>query len=183
LLRLHQRAELVPEQRENRTQDMSRGQLRLVQDAPRPFNGDTTDPVSQVFEHWVFMLGKRVGSTVFGPMRRRAVAGALALGYSVEQLQLAVEGAAAEDLSWMRSDSARAQRRDLPAIMADETVIEAYMEQGEALRERLAAIDRRMSAAAPERVESASAEDVAQAERARERLRTLATRARDGRHG
>jgi hypothetical protein len=129
--------------------------------------------VAQVFEHWVFMAGKRAGSTMFGPARRRAIASALAMGYTVEHLCLAVEGAAAEDLSWMRAgDTARATRRDLPTVLRDETVIEAYMEQGEALRERAAAMASRAHAErqdAPARP-AVSPEEVAAAKEALKRL-------------
>lgn len=128
----------------------------------------------RVFDHWVWMLGKKRGLTAFGPTRRRVVEKALAL-YDEDVLLMAVEGCAASP--WHAGDNDRGRAyQDLELILRDEAHIERFAAEGLALRERAERVARRDA-----EVCGAATEDPALAEAARERVRALAQRMRGGR--
>lgn len=150
-------------------------QLRLVTDAP-PAHHTTTDPVRQVFEHWVFMFGLRAGATKLGPKRKPVITGALALGYTAAELMLAVEGMASASLEG-KPEGMQERMREIDWFLADEVRIERCMRHGERLRDMAA---REVVAPVVEAV--AAPADPAAAAAARERLRALANQCR-GLHG
>jgi hypothetical protein len=92
--------------------------------------------VDQVFEHWVFMLGKNPRRCALGPERRKVINRALGL-YDLETLLLAVEGCSASEFHNGGNDDGRTYT-DLELILRDERHIERFAEMGEALRERAA---------------------------------------------
>ncbi len=150
-------------------------QLRLVTDAPPPHH-ITNDPVRQVFEHWVFMFGLRAASTKLGPTRKAVISSALAIGYSLPDLILAVDGMAAVSLDG-KPDDMQERMREIDWFLANEPRIERCMRHGEKLRDMAAA----HRAAPAVEADEAPADPVAAAA-ARERLRQLANRCR-GAHG
>jgi len=118
---------------------MANPQLRLVQDQAPGFNPDTRDETRIVFEHWLYMLGRSPRRCKLGPTRRAAINGALAMGYEVDALLLAIEGMAADPLHLEgRPDAAhmRDAMREIEWLLAKEARIERWMDRGEALRER-----------------------------------------------
>jgi hypothetical protein len=170
-------AEGRPPQAHNvrKMQQMTAGrQLKLVKDAP-PAHGHASDPVRQVFEHWVFMFGLHPGRTKLDAHRRAAINGAIAL-YGLSDAMLAVEGMAAVPLG-DKPESMREAMREIDWFLATAKRIERCLRYGDQLR---AAAAQPAPAAGPE----ATAEPVDQAEVAaqRQRLRDLAERFR-GMHG
>jgi len=153
-------------------------QLRLVTEASATGYGCAPDdPTRQVFERWLFMFGRNPKRCKLGPTRRAAINGALAL-YDVEQLELAIDGMAADPLEHCPATMAEAMR-DLEWLLAKESRIERWAEAGEALRERLALDDQRRQQAPSEPV--STPELRAADEAARERMQALAARLRGGR--
>lgn len=154
--------------------EMRSAQLRLVTDAPAMNTGTSTDPTRQVFEHWLYMLGRSSARCKLGPTRRAAINGALAIGYDVETLFLAVEGMAGDPLEGC-TDRMRGAMRELEWLLASEARIEQWADKGDALRQASAQAQRRPVAAeaAPQDV------DPAAAAAARERLRAFAAARRE----
>lgn len=101
-------------------------------DAPASGPETARTAAERVFDHWVFMLGKR--RAVLGPTRRRSIERALTL-YDEESLLLAIEGCAASAWHAGQNDRGRAFD-DLELILRDEAHIERFAADGEALRER-----------------------------------------------
>lgn len=153
-------------------------QLRLVVEAPATgFGCAPDDPTRRVFEHWVFMFGRNPKRCKLGPTRRAAINAALAL-YDVDQLELAIDGMAADPLEGCHGGMAEAMR-DLEWLFAKESRIERWAEAGEALRERLALDDQRRQQAQAEPV--STPETRAEEAASRERVQALALRLRGGR--
>ena len=151
---------------------MATAQLRLVQDAPIPPAGTSSDPVRQVFEHWVFVMVKSHARCKLDPTRRHALAAALTL-HDVETLMLAVEGMAAS--AWC----ALHREFDLAHLVAKSALVEKYADEGEAARlraqqEEAATLQRTHSP--PPGQEPA---DPAAAAASRERYRALLARMRN----
>lgn len=88
----------------------------------------------QVFEHWVYLMGKNARRTVLGPERRRALRRALEL-YDVDTLMLAIEGCAGS--AWHRGENDRGMAYDdLELILRNERNVERFAELGERVREQ-----------------------------------------------
>ena len=125
-------------------------------------------PVERVFDHWVFMLGKR--RAALGPTRRKAIEKMLAL-YDEDTLLLAVEGCAAS--AWHAGDNDRGRAfDDLELILRDEAHVERFAANGDALRERV-----RRRAEAADKVVPIAVPDADALAAARERVREAAARA------
>lgn len=139
------------------------------------FQAQTADPVRRVFEHWVDLNGRQIRRCKLGPDRRGAIAGALAMGYDEDDLMLAIEGHACDPMEWARDDEARRAYRDLDWLMQREKRIEAAIERGEALRERLTELETQAAAAsaAPAQPEAPTLTPEQVAEK-RRKLRELA---------
>lgn len=154
---------------------MRSAQLRLVENMPAITTGTTADPTRQVFEHWLYMLGRSPMRCKLGPTRRAAINGALAIGYDVDTLLLAVEGMAGDALDGCTPRMQQAMR-ELEWLLATEARIEQWADKGDALRQASAQAQRRPVAAeaAPQDV------DPAAAALARERLRAFAAARREG---
>lgn len=157
---------------------MAHPQLKLVQDAPPGFNPDTRDPTRQVFDHWLFMLGRSPRRCKMGPTRRAAINSALAMGYDVDTLLLAVEGMAADPLDGAPHDRMRDAMREIEWLLAREARIERWADMGETLRLEAIQVDNPQ----PEDMPAPPTDPVAAAA-ARERLRELGARRRGGVHG
>ena len=139
-----------------------------------------TDPTRAVFEHWVFMLGRQAARCKLGPTRRAAINGALTL-YAPDELMLAVEGMAAEAFDGMPAQAADAMR-ELEWLLKSESRVERFIRAGEALREKAARMDARarMRAAEPPPPAVDAEAQAAEAQRARQQLRTMAAILREG---
>lgn len=151
-------------------------QLKLVQQMPAIETGTTADPTRQVFEHWLFMLGHSPARCKLGPTRRQAINGALAIGYDVEVLMLAIEGMAGDPLEGCGERMQR-QMRELEWLLGTEARIEQWADKGEALR----TASRRAAVRGQQHAEEPAAPDVdpAEAAAARERLRAYAAQRRE----
>ena len=149
-------------------------------DDPRPgFHATPDDPVRQVFEHWVFMGLRNIRLCKLGPTRRLAIASALAMGYDADILMAAVEGMAADPLDDCDSSRMRDAMREIEWLLAREARIERWAKRG---------LDLRAEADQPEPASAtvlplAQPVDPAAALAARERMRAIATKMREGRHG
>lgn len=154
---------------------MRSAQLRLVDNMPAITPGTTSDPTRQVFEHWLYMLGRSPMRCKLGPTRCAAVNGALAIGYDVDTLLLAIEGMAGDPLDGCTPRMQQAMR-ELEWLLASEARIEQWADKGDALRQASVQAQRRPAVVEdePEQV------DPAEAERARERLRAFAAARREG---
>lgn len=109
-------------------------QLRLVQGAPLPQVGTSSDPVRVVFDHWLFILGKSAARCKLGPTRRAAIASALTL-YEPDVLLQAIEGMAADP--WCGGANRTGQALfDVEWLFAKEDRIERMADAGEAARRR-----------------------------------------------
>lgn len=169
-----------------RQQDMSStsinrktgSQLRLVTEAPETgFGCAPDDPTRRIFEHWLAMFGRNPKRCKLGPTRRAAINAALAL-YDVDQLELAIEGMAADPLERCPASMAEVMR-DVEWLFAKESRIERWCEAGEALRERLALDDQRRQHAQAEPV--STPETRAKDDEAKARLVAYVARMRGGR--
>lgn len=155
---------------------MALPQLKLVQDTAPGFDFNTSDSARRVFEHWLFMLGRSPRRCKMGPTRRQAIQAALAMGYEVDVLLLAIEGMAADPLEGARDDRMRDAMREIEWLLGREARIERWAEMGERLR---------CEAAAPAamRDEPPTMEQQADDAAARERLRQRAAAMRGVAHG
>lgn len=155
---------------------MRHTQLKLVTQMPAIETGTTTDPTRQVFEHWLYMLGRSPARCKLGPTRRAAINGALAIGYDVQTLLLAVEGMAGDPLEGC-SERMQSAMRELEWLLATEARIEQWADKGDALRQ---ASQRAAQRPAEVAQDAAADVDPAQAAAARERLRAYAAARREG---
>lgn len=105
-------------------------QLQLV--GVTPAEADTRSPEQQVFDHWVWVMGKR--RAVLGPERRRLLRRALEL-YDVETLKLAIDGCATSPFHAGENDRNTAYR-DLELILRSERTVEGFAEKGEEAHEK-----------------------------------------------
>lgn len=133
-------------------------QLQLV--GVTPADADSRSPEEQVFDHWVWVMGKRPGRTVLGPERRRVLRRALEL-YDVETLKLAIDGCATSPFHAGENDRATPYR-DLELIVRSERTVERFAEMGEEAHEKARQALRRrreaaQAAAAAAREQAASA--------------------------
>lgn len=142
------------------------------------FQNASADPVRRIFEHWVAMHGLLIRRCKLGPVRRTAIAAALAMGYEEPDLLLAIEGHAADPMEWARDEEMRRACRDLDWLMVREKRIEAAIERGENLR-RLADEESKPRASSTP-TDEAQPVDPAEAAAQREKLRALAARLRAG---
>ena len=129
-----------------------------------------SDPVQEVFAHWVFMLGKNPKVCALGESRRKAIRKALAL-YDIETIMLAIEGCASSPFHNGENDR-HTSYNDLTLILRDEQHVEKFAEMGEALREKAA---RRQAAASTEPSVVVDAEEL---KATREKLKAMAARSR-----
>lgn len=156
---------------------MAASQLRLV-DVHAPARAASQDPTRQVFDHWVFMLGRSVARCKLGPTRRGVINAALTL-YDVDTLCMAIEGMAADPLADCASDKMRDAMREVEWLLARESRVERWAEMGERLRGQADDLAVRQAQRASQPPEAdAPAADPAAVAAARERLRALATQAR-----
>lgn len=98
---------------------------------------DMSSAVRQVFDHWVFMLGRDPRRCALGPSRRQVIERALRLypdsRIGVELCVLAVDGCAAS--AWHAGANQHGRTyQDLETILADERRIERLAAQGERVR-------------------------------------------------
>lgn len=116
------------------------------------------------------MLGKNAARTALGPARRRVIDRALGL-YDEDTLLLAIEGCAASAWHAGQNDRGRAFN-DIELILRDESHVERFAADGEALRERAEReLQRRQSA--KREAERVVEIDPEAAPAARERLQRL----------
>lgn len=116
------------------------------------------------------MLGKNAARTALGPARRRVIERALGL-YDEDTLLLAIEGCAASAWHAGQNDRGRAFN-DIELILRDESHVERFAADGEALRERAEReLQRRQSA--KREAERVVEIDPEAAPAARERLQRL----------
>lgn len=158
-----------------------RQQLKLVTDKA-PVHGVSQDPVRQVFEHWVFMLGRSPARCKLGPTRRPAIMAALSI-YDPGVLMLAVDGLAADPLETC-TERMREAMREIEWLLARESRIEFYADKGEALRRRAErrADEVRLAQRTSDSGDPAAAQAAQQAsDEARERLRAMAAAMRGAR--
>lgn len=151
--------------------------LKLVHSSTT--QGREASDAQQVFDHWVWMLGKNPNRVAFGPTRRKAVDKALEL-YALDMLLMAVEGCASHPHN--RGDNDRGEEyTDLCLILRNEGQVERFARRGEKLRASAArAIEREaaaVNAPAPSPVDPAAT--AAQ----RERVRLLASQLAGRAHG
>lgn len=151
---------------------MATAQLRLVQDAPIPKPGASSDPVRQVFEHWVFVMGKSPARCKLDTARRSALAAALTL-HDVETLMLAVEGMAAS--AWCAAH----REFDLAHLVAKSALIEKYADEGEAARLRAQQEEAASLQSAQSQLAAQEPADPVAAAAARDRYRALLARMRN----
>lgn len=154
---------------------MSAAQLRLAAERRPGFDFNTQDPTRRVFEHWLFMNGRLPYQCKLGPTRRQAIDAAIAIGYDVEQLLLAVEGMAADTLADVDKPRMRDAMREIEWLLGREARIERWMLKGQQLRD--AADAPAPPAPDQQRWDPNSAEAMA----GREKVRALAERWRAGR--
>lgn len=163
---------------------MALPQLKLVDSQAPGFNLGTTDPARRVFEHWLFTNGRNPRRCKMGPTRRMAIQAALAMGYDVDTLLMAIEGMAADPLDAVAErrppadcDRIREHMREIEWLMAREQRIERWAAMGERLRQQ-------SDAPAPATEHQAPAVDPAAEAAARAQLlaRIQASRM-GGRHG
>lgn len=157
-------------------------QLRLVTDSPPAHTAHThaatTDPVRQVFEHWVFMFGLQPARTKMDAHRRQAIGAALALyDGDVQTVMLAVEGMAAVPLG-DKPQSMQEAMRELTWFLARADRIERCLRYADQVRDMLTHEAARTEAPQAEQAPT----DPAAAAAARERIRQLAQQCR-GLHG
>jgi hypothetical protein len=158
---------------------MATAQLRLVQDAPPTFNLATQDPARRIFEHWLFMFGRSPARCKLGPIRRKAIDSALALGYDVDVLLMAVEGMAADPLDRASAPHIAERMREIDWLMGAEARIEHWAARGEQLR---AMADAPPPPAAADVVDAAPVDPAAEAA-GRQRFFALAAQLRGAAHG
>ncbi len=152
-------------------------QLKLVTDKAPDQNLQTQDDTRRVFEHWVFMLDRPVRRCKLGPTRRQVIDAALAMGYDVETLMLAVEGMAADPLADAPHDRMRDAMREIEWLLAREARIERWAEMGERVRAKALRPQEAPGAAEPE------AQYVGPSEEQRARMRAVYSQLRAGQHG
>lgn len=152
-------------------------QLRLVTEPP-PAHGRTQDPVRQVFERWVFMMGRSPARCKLDRERAEVIGAALALYEGdVATLLHAVDGMAAAPLA-DKPESMQEAMRELTWFLRSARNIERALAWADKLHEAAAAQDQAPPAAVL--VAEPTAEEGAAAAAARERLRALAARGRAG---
>lgn len=156
---------------------MANPQLKLVSDPAPGFNPDTQDPTRQIFEHWLYLLGRSPRRCKLGPTRRQAIDAALAIGYDTDTVLLAIEGMAADPLLGARDERMRDAMREIEWLLAREARIERWAGLGEQLRAELAAPPPQQPAA-----DVIAIDPVAEAQH-RERLRQRAAAMRGCAHG
>lgn len=128
--------------------------------------------VVNVFEHWVFMFGKRPGRCALGPERTKAIERALALYGGPEMAMLAIEGASSCEWNAGHNPSGTVYD-DVGLILRNEAQIERFAALGEKLREQ-AAEQEQQAAVGPATQAGPSEAEEAAGRAARERLRAYA---------
>lgn len=155
-------------------------QLRLVTEPP-PAHGTTQDPARQVFEHWVFMFGKKPARTKLDADRRKAIDTALAL-YDLPTVLQAVEGMAAAPMHG-KPESLVSAITEIEWFLAKAARIERALEHADRLHAELIAQTTTSSTAAQpaeQLTNEQQAEQAARAIEARATLRALAKQLRSG---
>jgi hypothetical protein len=155
-------------------------QLRLVQDAP-PQHGTTQDPVRQVFEHWVYMFGLMPARTKLDAERKLVIAAALDLYEGcVPMIMMAVEGMAAVPLG-DKPESMQEAMREITWFLASAKRIENALRWRDRLQLMANKVADGVGATGPALpAPEATPEERAAARAAKERLRELAVRGREG---
>jgi hypothetical protein len=131
----------------------------------------------RLFDHWVFMLGKNPLRTKMGPTRRKVIERALALYEDEDTLMLAIEGCAAS--RWHAGENDRGRPfDDIELILRDESHVERFAADGEALRARADRAVQRQAAEAAQVQQIDGADGVAARERMLIVRREIAARSR-----
>lgn len=115
-------------------------QLRLVgtEEQPDLLQGICGDPVLEVFEFWKALLDKP--HSQLGQKRRLRVREALKMGYTTEQLKLAIVGCKFD--AWSQGDNDRhTVYDDIELICRDETKIDHFIECGNEYMARVKRIE------------------------------------------
>lgn len=114
-------------------------QLKLVADA----SPQTMSPTEQVFDFWKTVMEKPRAQ--LGPTRSKSISSALAIGYSVDDLQLAIVGCKFD--AWSQGQNDRSTPyNDVELICRNETKIDRFMELGEVYMKKTAERDAREAA-------------------------------------
>lgn len=114
-------------------------QLKLVggeEEATQP----ETNPVDAVFEFWRVLMEKTRAQ--LGPTRRKKIAESIAMGYSVDDLRLAIVGCKFDAWSQGQNPNSKAYN-DIELICRDETRVDRFMELGEIYMKRTAERERK----------------------------------------
>lgn len=106
------------------------------------------DPVYTVFTFWKVVIGHE--RSQLGPKRRMAIKRALEMGYSVDDLRLAIVGCKYD--AWSQGANNRQKAyQDIELICRDETKIDDYLVMGESyVKQRIAKEQKQTAEAAPE---------------------------------
>lgn len=112
----------------------SAAQLQLIDGGAQQV--EQGDEVGRVFEYWKIVMEKQKAQ--LGDVRRRKIGAALRMGYTVDDIQLAIVGCKFDN--WSQGENDRQMKYDdIELICRDETKIDRYMELG---RNYLARIER-----------------------------------------
>lgn len=106
---------------------------------------EQTEPVITVFEFWRTLMGKPRAQ--LGPKRRQRLSAAMSIGYSVDDLRLAIVGCKFDNWSQGQNDRGNVYD-DLELICRDETKIDFFMRKGEEYLKRAAAREKTIIEAA-----------------------------------
>lgn len=107
-------------------------QLKLVGDGEQGELLEETvskDPVSEIFDFWRVLMEKPHAQ--LGDKRRLKIRNALRIGYSIDDLRLAIVGCKYDDWSQGGNDRNRAFN-DIELICRDETKIDYFIDYGNA---------------------------------------------------
>jgi hypothetical protein len=103
-----------------------------------------SDPAQQVFEFWKLLMGH--ARSQLGPKRSDAIRRALRMGYTADDLRLAIVGCRFSDFH-QGANGNHSKYDDIELICRDETKIDRFMQMGEARVKAMIAKDAEQQAA------------------------------------
>lgn len=107
---------------------MKRTDLKLVEELQPLLPVQFDDPIVAVFEFWKAILGHERAQ--LGPTRRRTIRAALEMGYSVDDLRLAIVGCKWSDFHQGANQSKQVYD-DVELICRNETYIDKFLIVGQ----------------------------------------------------
>lgn len=110
-------------------------QLKLIEGGEEQVGESTSNPVQTVFEFWRVLMEKPRAQ--LGEVRRKKIAAALRIGYSVDDLRLAIVGCKYDNWSQGENENHR-KYDDLELICRDEVRIDRFVELGDEYMKRTA---------------------------------------------